>query len=516
MASAKKKPSSLADNPPVELYGPEDGGWYTTRVYDWIPLCPCLRDPDVRGYLILRSLVIEKYKNPVRKLTLLDLCELIPSPTEGQPSSLTRVRGILDALSKVQLICTPEGGPVKTSSRASASGKPIRIRVNDMPPEGYAGWRNTEDKLSHLARVRAEQEAGRKSDPVPDGDADEEGVGRKSDPAGRKSDPRGRKSDPDSVDDLPEPEVPLVSSVGTRSGVDVPSARSAGGVRSTATFRSSELEDGSGFAAAGKEGSSSDEEDGTTGVPGQRQTDGPELSREQLVAVRRVEALLPPALVAVLPYQQFPKRNRPAVLEALESRTVEQLRERVGRRWVAYGYEPALYDGTLIQPVGAALELIAPNRYCPDLSCEDGTMIDTGAECRTCLERRVSRRAARAAGQLKKSSSKRSGSGRAPECIICQAPFHGDVPASGECAGCEKEAAAAFAALSARLGPPDVDWQDLDEQAAEEPQGPQDEPEVDAETLRLRAEIARQFGTPDQVEAYCGTEATGAYGPPPF
>ncbi|GGS96361.1 hypothetical protein GCM10010270_80410 [Streptomyces violaceus] len=288
---------------------------------------------------------------------------------------------------------------------------------------------------------------------------------------------------------------------------DVPSARSAVGVRSTSSSGSSELEDGSGFAAAGKEGSSSDQEDGTAGVPGQRQQEEPSLSREQLAAVRAVEAVLPPVLLAKLPYGQFPKRNRPAVLEALESRTVEQLRERVGRRWVAYGYEPALYDGTLTQPVGAALELISPSRYCPDLSCEDGTMIDTGAECRACLERRASRRAARAAGQLEKSSSKRTGSGRAPECVICQAPFHDDVPASGECLRCEKEAAAAFAALSARLGAPDADWQDLEAPADAEPSdGPQDEPEVDEETERLRAFYAHRYGTPDQVEAYC-TEA---------
>lgn len=134
-------------------------------------------------------------------------------------------------------------------------------------------------------------------------------------------------------------------------------------------------------------------------------------------------------------------------------------------------------------------------------------MIDTGAECRACLERRASRRAARAAGQLENSSSKRSGSGRAPECVICQAPFHGDVPASRECLRCEKEAAAAFAALSARLGAPDATWQDLEAPAGAEPlDGPQEEPAVDEETARLRAELARQFGTPEQVEAYC-TEA---------
>ena len=288
---------------------------------------------------------------------------------------------------------------------------------------------------------------------------------------------------------------------------DVPSARSAVGVRSTDTSGSSEPERESGCAAAGKEGSSSDHEEAKPGVPGQRQQEGPELSREQLAAVRAVEAVLPPLLLAELPYDQFPKRNRPAVLQALESRTVEQIRERVERRWLAYGYEPALYDGTLTHPIGAALELIAPTRYCPDLACEDGAMIDTGAECRACLERRASRRAARAAGRLEKSSSKRSRSGRAPECVICQAPFHGDVPASGECAVCEKEAAAACSALSARLGTPDVDWVDVEAAAGAEPsQDPQDEPQVDEETARLRAFYARQFGTPEQVEAYC-TEA---------
>lgn len=502
-AAKKRKPSSLADNPPVELYGPEDGGWYTTRVYDWIPLCPCLRDPDVRGYLILRSLVIEKYKNPVRKLTLLDLCELIPSPTPGQPSSLTRVRGILDALSKVRLISTPEGEPVKTSSRASASGKPIRIRVNDLPPDGYAGWRNTEDKLSHLGRVRAD-DAGRKSDPVSDADAEEEGPGRKSDPPGRKSDPGGQKSDPDSGDDLPEREVPLDSSVGMESGVDVPSARSAVGVRSTSSSGSSELQDGSGFAAAAKESSSSDDRDGKAGVPGQRQTDGPELSRDQLAAVRAVEAVLPPALMALLPYQQFPRRNRPAVLEALESRTVQQLRERAERRWLAYGYEPALHDDEIDNPIGAALELIAPPRYCPDLSCEDGQMIDTKVDCVACLERRTARRAARAAGRLENSSSKGARGGRAPECVICQAPFPGAVPDDGECLGCRREAEAAFRALTASLAAPDVGQQSTPPDPAPEPPGDaQDEPVVDEETARLRAHFARQFGTPEQIEAYC-------------
>ncbi len=286
---------------------------------------------------------------------------------------------------------------------------------------------------------------------------------------------------------------------------DVPSARSAVGVRSTSTSGSSDLEGGSGSAAAGKESSSSDRGDGKAGVPGQRQQEEPVLSREQLAAVRDVEAVLPPVLLTELPYQQFPKRNRPAVLQALESRTVEQLRDRVERRWLAYGYEPALHDGNLPNPIGAALELIAPTRYCPDLSCEDGAMIDTGAECRGCLERRASRRAARAAGQLvKNGSSAGAGSGRMPECVICQAPFPGAVPDSGECLRCEKEATAAFEALSDRLAAPDVDRHPEPlEFAAESPAEVQDEAAVDEETARLRAMYARQFGTPEQVEAYC-------------
>ncbi len=286
----------------------------------------------------------------------------------------------------------------------------------------------------------------------------------------------------------------------------VPSARSAVGVRSTSTSGSSEAEDGSGFAAAGKESSSSDDESDKAGVPGQRKPGVPELPREQMAAVRAVEAVLPPVLMEKLPYGQFPRNVRPAVLEALESRTVQQLAERAARRWLAYGYEPALYDGTMTNPVGAALELIVPPRYCPDLSCEDGTMVDTGADCRACLERRAGRRAARAAGQLT-TSSKGARGRRAPECVICQAPFPGAVPDDGECLTCQKEAAAAFEALSASLEPSYGRLENSEPEPAVEAAGDsQDAPVVDEETARLRAMYARQFGTPEQVQAYC-TEA---------
>jgi len=286
---------------------------------------------------------------------------------------------------------------------------------------------------------------------------------------------------------------------------DVPSARSAVGVRSTSSSGSSELEDESGFAAAAEEGSSSDQEGATAGLPGQRQPQEPGISREQLAAVRSVEALLPPALLALLPYGQFPKRNRPAVLEALESRTVEQLRERVARRWLAYDYEPALHDEALTRPIGAALELIAPPRYCPDLSCEDGTMIDTGADCQACVRRHAARREARAAGESVPMGRQGVRVSVFPECVICGAPFMGAVPAGGECRTCVEKAAAAVKALEARLAREQAPTgTGAPEASRSVPEAPVEAPAVDEETARLRAFYARQFGTPEQIEAYAG------------
>ncbi|WP_435613836.1 hypothetical protein [Streptomyces sp. 1222.5] len=151
----RPKASAASPDRMVELYGPDADGWYDTRVMDWIALCEQLKDGEVRAYLVLRSLVVEKFKNHVRVLTLQLLCELIPSPSGG-PSSLTRVRGILGGLTKVGLVTTPEGQPLKTSSRASALTKTLRIRINDRAPEGYAGWRNSEDKLKALGAALAD------------------------------------------------------------------------------------------------------------------------------------------------------------------------------------------------------------------------------------------------------------------------------------------------------------------------------------------------------------------------
>ncbi|WP_121711953.1 hypothetical protein [Streptomyces sp. E5N91] len=212
----------------AELLGPDDDeGFYTSQLHDWVPLCPQMRDSGVRLYWILRALVIEK-RGPVRKLTLLQLCYLLPSKQmkPGQaalPSSLARIRSLLSELSDVGLISTPEGKPVKTSSRAGASAAPLRIRINDRPRRGYDGPRNAFALLDEVrrpaaeaaeeairkerqrsARKRAEriEEAGQIASPL-------EETGQISSPRGQISSPRGQISSPHSGSDLQDRDLPF-------------------------------------------------------------------------------------------------------------------------------------------------------------------------------------------------------------------------------------------------------------------------------------------------------------------
>lgn len=193
----------------VELYGPDDGGWFRTSVMDWIALCEDLRDADVRGYLVLRSLIGSKWARPVRKLTLNELCQLIPSP-RGGPSGLTRVRDLLRELTGVGLVTTPEGAPLTTTSRTSGVDRPLRIRINDQAPPGYRGWRNAADKLAEVQAARSSappargRRAGRNSDPRGASGRKDDPSGRKDDPSGRGSDPMGRNGDPLPGFDLPK------------------------------------------------------------------------------------------------------------------------------------------------------------------------------------------------------------------------------------------------------------------------------------------------------------------------
>lgn len=216
------------DSQTLELLPPDTEGFYTSNVADWVPLCPQLRDSSIRLYWILRSLVIEKY-GPVRKLTLAELCHLLPAkpvqPGEAvKPSSLSRIRSLIDELTSVGLVTTPEGKPIKTSSRAKAAAGALRMRINDRPTLGYEGPRNAFAVLDAVkapaaraaletAQREAELEAARRavrrgigagqiSDPHRE-------AGQISSPPGQKSDPRGQISDPRSGVDLLKRDVPL-------------------------------------------------------------------------------------------------------------------------------------------------------------------------------------------------------------------------------------------------------------------------------------------------------------------
>ncbi|MGY3341119.1 hypothetical protein ACVW0K_007312 [Streptomyces filamentosus] len=209
----------------VELYPPvDDDGWYTSQVRDWIPVCPELGDSAVRLYLILRSLVIDKH-GPVRKLTLTELCHLlpkkpVPAGQRPEPSSLSRIRGLLAQLTDIGLVTTPEGLRLTTSSRALAAGQGLRMRINLMPRATYTGPRNAFALLDEIrpdaaataraARLRElELAALRTASDRQEKKTRSQGAGQNSDPAGQNSDPRGQNSDPDSRADQQDRELPL-------------------------------------------------------------------------------------------------------------------------------------------------------------------------------------------------------------------------------------------------------------------------------------------------------------------
>lgn len=304
-----------------------------------------------------------------------------------------------------------------------------------------------------------------------------------------------------------------------------PSARGAGGVRSTTASGRSARDPESGSAAPHRQRSSS--ETTTKAVPAQRTGDADHLSRDQITAVHAVDALIPALLAALLPYGHIPNRNRSAVLAALEARTVDQLGERIVRRWERYGYEPAIHDGELASPIGAALALIAPTPGCPDPSCEDGQLLDTGTDCRTCIERKARRRADRLTGKPPRT---RKGRAPLPVCAECEHPFPGTVPADGLCRSCSQTPAAAVAALAARLAHEATERQhaeNLEQEArrrralrAAEAMPPPDTdpapPETDQdqhEDSRLRMEI---LAANPWMASYAQDQRTTPPGPPPF
>lgn len=236
-------------------------------------------------------------------------------------------------------------------------------------------------------------------------------------------------------------------------------------------------------------------------------------TREQLDQVRAVRTHYPADLLAA-PLPDVPALSQ-AILDALAGdvpaadRTVEQLGARIQQRWNEHGWASKFYAGEIDRLVGAAIAMVRPlkatDRYgCGNPRCDAGRDVDTGVECHVCPERLAARQKARRNGEkVPEPRSDASGTG-IWECEIptCRTPVTGPRPASGLCPTCDAQLEAAAAALMA--GP---------QTAAPEPAadaGPSaaldEDAGVDEETARLRALYARQYGTPDQIEAYC-TEA---------
>ena len=227
--------------------------------------------------------------------------------------------------------------------------------------------------------------------------------------------------------------------------------------------------------------------------------------------MRSVRAFYPLELLDVLP--ELPRVSS-AILSAMrtDGRTVEQLGERIRYRWIHHGYAAKHAAGTLSSPVGAAVAMVRPlrrgDRYaCADARCENGRDVITGVECRLCEVRITDRKAAKAPreGLAGTPGAVSPGAGRVAEGCSgrlkdCEEPScRQPIPATGGplCSGCVIDAQEAHdAALAAAAR-----WEaEADSSQPVRGRGPQEE--EDAATARLRARIAGQWGTPEELAAY--------------
>lgn len=149
------------------------------------------------------------------------------------------------------------------------------------------------------------------------------------------------------------------------------------------------------------------------------------------------------------------------------------------------------------------------DRYaCADARCENGRDVITGVECRLCEVRISDRRAARTpreglAGNADRTVSPRArkATGRLADCAepSCRQPIPA---ASGPlCPGCLTDVQEAQEAMEEAAAQWEAEGSHTQKCAVEASR-------EDAETARLRARIARQWGTPEELAAYgLGTDA---------
>ncbi|MFD9619687.1 hypothetical protein ACFWB2_20725 [Streptomyces virginiae] len=410
----------------AEPQDPDHNPFYGAYVRDWIALCDDLRDADVRGYLILRSLVFERkgVTNRVRLLTLAELCQLIPGPN-GKPSSLSRIRELLRCLSAVGLITTPEGGPVTTSSGGKAQGRPVRIKIHDQPANTFTPrWPNTKEKLASIrpkaeqtARAAVERDASRAAAKAAGQDSDQRPRGRNPDRPGRISDHGGWKSDQDSGDALEERAPHWFSCTCSSSTAAQPDG-SAGG-QSAGGFACAGSPDGAApgsptavggvTADSSKPAATGQGEDASAAKPKRRAVKSPlQISELRPVAGEdEVYAMLDALGVLSSPATRISTLRR-AVREflghyadarsgpfAMYPRRPEHAALRMSLGWHKAGgplRSSAGYRGgdRIARPVGYLAELLTKHE-CDHPNCEVGRFLDTGEECNTCQYRAAER-----------------------------------------------------------------------------------------------------------------------------
>ncbi|MFC1405684.1 MULTISPECIES: hypothetical protein [Streptacidiphilus] len=139
-------PASTGANDALEFSGTIGDFWSHTQVRDWIMLHPQMTRTAYLLYCLLRSMVTEKRPGALRRMSLDQLCWLLPG-INGKPTGLSTVKDALQVLARLGLVTNPDGRLVTSSGQNGIQTTLRRYQVHDLPPDAYDGWRNAWDKL---------------------------------------------------------------------------------------------------------------------------------------------------------------------------------------------------------------------------------------------------------------------------------------------------------------------------------------------------------------------------------
>lgn len=105
-AAVARRPKQRATDA-VEFHGTMADVWSHTQVRDWIMLHPGMSRTAFQLYCLLRSMVSEKRPTSLRRMSLDQLCFLLPG-VNGKPTSLTAVKDALRLLCHLGLVTNPD------------------------------------------------------------------------------------------------------------------------------------------------------------------------------------------------------------------------------------------------------------------------------------------------------------------------------------------------------------------------------------------------------------------------